>query len=82
MFLAIKKEEGSIKGAGFHFMMHPFRMNGREQVDIYKLMGYHIVQVPDERGEKLLEDAKVALSHQVEVAFLVDGPEQDGVTRG
>lgn len=72
MKLAVKKDEGSIPGCGFHYMLHPFPFEDEKQAELWGLMGYHIVEVEAEKGERLLREARDALRHQIEVAFLVD----------
>lgn len=72
MKLAIKKDEGSIPGAGYHYMLHPFRLPEAE-APLWAAMGYQVVEVDQERGERLLAEAGAALRHQVEVAFLCEG---------
>jgi hypothetical protein len=73
MKLAIKKDEGSIPGGGFHYMLHPFEVQDRE-ADFWKAIGYVVVDVSEEKGKRLLQEAGEALRHQVEVAFLCEQP--------
>ena len=54
-------------------MLHPIRLESEAHAEIFKLMGYCVIEVGDERGEQLLRDACAALKHQVEIAYLVDG---------
>jgi len=72
MKLAVKKEPGFIPGGGFHYMMHPMKFESDQQAAVYELMGYNIVTVDEATGERLLEQARAALSHQVEVAYLTE----------
>lgn len=73
MKLAIRKDEGSIPGGGFHYMLHPFAVEeGCE--GFWRVIGYVVVDVPDPEGQRLLKQAGEALRHQVEVAFLCEKP--------
>lgn len=75
MKLAVRKDEGSIPGAGFHYMLMPLRLEGPNKVadaDILALTGHVIIEVSDEVGERLLKEAVAALNHQVEVATLAE----------
>lgn len=71
MKLAIKKDEGSIPGGGFHYMLHPFRIPD-EEAPLWSAIGYQVVGVGEEKGQRLLKEAGDALRHQVEVAFLYE----------
>jgi hypothetical protein len=71
--LAVRKMEGSIPGGGFHYLLHPFEVPERE-APLWSGMGYELVDVEDTKGERLLGEAREALRHQLEVAYLVDGP--------
>lgn len=79
MLLAVRKDEGSVPGGGFHYMLHPIEIASPREADLWRLMRYEIVEVEDERGKQLLADSRAALKHQVEVAFLVDGPDSKRV---
>jgi len=74
MRLAVRKEEGSVPGGGFHYLLHPIAMTSDAESEIFRLMGHIIIEVDDGLGGRLLADAGCALRHQVEVACLVDGP--------
>lgn len=78
MKLAVKKEPGAIPGSGFHYMTFPMAMGEMGTVpEFFELMGYIIIEVPDERGKELLEQARAALKHQVEIAYIADKAERD-----
>ena len=71
MKLAIKKDEGSIPGAGFHYMLHPCQVED-QLAGFWRQIGYTVVDVPEERGKRLLQEAGAALRHQLEVAHLCE----------
>lgn len=71
MKLAIRKEEGSIPLSGFHYMVHPVRLSEGE-AQLFDLIGYIVVEVEDDLGVRLLNEAGAALRHQVEVALLTE----------
>jgi hypothetical protein len=73
VILAVRKEEGRIPGGGFHYLTHPIAIPEVE-IMLWNLMGYELIEVDDEKGTRLLKEATVALRHQVEVAYLIDGP--------
>lgn len=75
MKLAVRKEEGSVPGGGFHYLLHPIAMKSDAEGEIFRLMGHVLIEVEEARGEQLLGEARAALRHQVDVAYLVDGPE-------
>lgn len=70
--LAVRKEEGSIRGGGFNYFLHPLKMDNDASAEIFRLMGYIIVEVGETRGEELIVQARAALHHQIEVAWLTD----------
>jgi len=72
MLLAVMKAEGHIPGGGYHYMLHPIALNNVEESKIFKLMGYIILEVPDEKGKRLIIEANNAIIHQVEVARLTE----------
>jgi hypothetical protein len=72
MKLAVKKESGIIPFSGFHYTLHPMKMENNEQADIFNLMGYVIIEVEDSAGERLIEAAISALNHQMEIASLTE----------
>lgn len=75
MKLAVRKEEGSIPGGGFHYMLHPLAMNSEFECAVFAQMGYIIFEVPDDKGAQLIKAACAALSHQLEVAVFADANE-------
>lgn len=73
MKLAVKKDHGSIPGGGFHYMLHPMKLEPEEmQAAVFELMGYHIIDVDEPTGERLIASARAALNHQIEVATLTE----------
>jgi len=70
--LAVRKEQGSVPGGGFHYMLHPLKMNTAVEAALFELMGYVIIQVDPELASKLLLEAREALNHQVRVAVLTE----------
>lgn len=70
--LAVRKEEGSIPGGGYHYMLHPMAMTSKEEAEIFALMGHVILEVDRCQGERLLDDARVALRNQCQVAVLTE----------
>ncbi len=73
MLVAVRKEEGSIPGTGFHYLMYPIKFTNEMEPKFFELMGYIVFEVNDELGEELLRQARAALSHQVQVAHLCEG---------
>lgn len=78
MKLAVKKEEGRVPGGGFHYMTHPMAMHDDFEAECYARMGYVIIEVSQEVGEKLIKGAGAALGHQMEVAYHADKAEKEG----
>lgn len=74
MKLAVRKDEGSVPGGGFHYFLHPIEMQSNVEAQLFGVMGYVLIEVEEERGKALLTEAREALRHQVDVAYLVDGP--------
>jgi hypothetical protein len=72
MKLAVRKEEGAIPGGGFHYMLHPMKMTSEFEAEMYRLMGYIIIEVPETIGEEYLDQARQALRHQLEIAHLAE----------
>lgn len=72
MKLAVRKEPGSIPGSGFHYMLHPFIMQSDVEAAIFDSMGYHIIEVETDKGERLLKQAQAALNHQIEIAVITE----------
>lgn len=70
MKLAIKKEEGSVPGGGFHYMLHPFEVD--QPADFWRQIGYVVVDVPEEQGQRLLQEARQAMRYQLEIAYLCE----------
>lgn len=74
MRLAVKKDPGSVVGGGFHYMLHPIAMRDLFEEGVYRQMGYIILQVDDQKGERMLAEASKALCHQLEVAEVTEHP--------
>jgi hypothetical protein len=72
MKLAVRKDVGSVPGGGFHYMLHPMKMQSDQEAEIFNLMGHTIIEVDEERGEGLLKSAIAALNHQIDVACLTE----------
>lgn len=72
MKLAVRKEPGIIPGSGFHYMLHPMAMATDQEAAIFEMIGHTILDVDDDMGKRLLESARLALAHQVEVATLTE----------
>lgn len=74
--LAVMKAQGEIVGAGFHYMVFPQPMDADPELhlhsDIFALMGWIIIEVEAEKAERILDDARAALKHQIEVAHLCE----------
>lgn len=66
--VAIRKDEGSIPGSGFHYMMMPMKMESPFQAYTYSRMGFKILELEDDIAERLLKESNAALVHQIEVA--------------
>lgn len=76
MKLAIRKEESSIPGAGFHYFLYPMAMENDVQAKFFEMMGHLVVEVSEDEGRRLIQDAGKALHHQVEIAFMADAREK------
>lgn len=76
MKLAIRKDPGSIPGAGFHYFLHPIKMSTDWDAGVYEQMGNIIVEVDDKEGERLIAEAENALLHQCEIAHIADRAEK------
>ena len=72
MKLAVMKAEGHIPGGGYHYMLHPIALKDDFEADVFKMIGYVILEVTDADGEKLLKEAREALMHQCQVAVLTE----------
>lgn len=72
MKLAIRKEEGVIPLSGFHYMLFPMALSTEVQAEMFKLMGYIVVEVEQDVGERLIQQAGNAIRHQVEVALICE----------
>lgn len=76
MKLAINKRPDYIPTAGFHYMLHPMAMRDEQEANIFGVMGYIIIEVPENKGDQLLRSARLALAHQVEIAVFADAVEK------
>lgn len=70
--LAVRKEPGIIPGGGYHYMLHPIAMKSDQEAAIFETIGYVIIEVDDAHAAKLLDNARAAINHQVEVAVLTE----------
>lgn len=70
--LAVRKEECILPGSGFYYRLHPLKMEHDMQAAVFQQMGYIIISVDDKKAERLLESAREALGHEVEVAWLTE----------
>ena len=79
MKLAVKKDGGELQG--YHYMLHPIAIgdDAGTTPEFWTLIGYHVIEVDEVKGARLLKKAAAALRHQIEVAFLVDGPKKGAV---
>lgn len=73
MLIAVKKEEGSIPGGGFHYMTLPKPLEGYQLAMMWRAMGWEVIDVDDAIGKQIIEGAEKALAHHWMVAQLVDG---------
>lgn len=81
MKIAVRLDtSGTVPMGGYHFMAHPFAMKNDMEEALYAQMGYKIIVVTDQKGEQILEEARAALNHQVEIACLVE-EQHPGSTR-
>lgn len=39
---------------------------------LFEQIGYHIIEVPEEHADRLMKEARAALNHQIEVAFITE----------
>lgn len=72
MKLAVRKEPGAIPGAGFHYTLHPVKIENSMQAVFFELIGYVVIEVIDEYGEILIRQGLAALNHQVEIAIYTE----------
>lgn len=73
MKLAVKKDGGELQGlGGYHYMLQPFELDDFQE-KAYRMMRHVIIDVDYATGLRLLEDARNAMRHQVEVAILCEG---------
>lgn len=70
--LIVKKEEGSIPGAGFHYMLIPILTDNEAELMIWEQMGHIIIEVPKTTSDRLLHESGISLRHQVEVAVFTE----------
>lgn len=75
MKIAVRKEEGRMPGGGFHYMTHPIPMTDDFEAECFRQMGHVVIEVPDPKGQQLIQSAKQALLHQLEIAVFVDAEE-------
>lgn len=71
MRLAIKKEHGRLPMGGFDYLLMPQAIQPDEE-HFYTGMGFQLITVTDEQGTRLIQEAKRALQHQTEIAYLVE----------
>lgn len=71
MKLAIRKEQSQFPG-NYHYFLHPIPMTHDTEAELYRIMGYKIIDVENEVGKRLTDQAVQALRHQVEIAILVE----------
>ena len=74
MRIAVKKDEGSVPGGVFHYMLHPNAMATDGEAAIFHAIGYHVLSVNNLTGERLLKEARETMRHQVEIAYLTEDP--------
>lgn len=77
MKLAVNKTPVHIPGGGFHYLLHPLEMRNQQEVNIFISLGYIIIEVPDAKGDQLIESAQAALAHQLEVAAFTEAALRD-----
>jgi hypothetical protein len=70
--LAVRKEEGTIPGSGYHYFLYPIEMENDAQAEVFRMMGHIVIEVADDVGARLIREAAAALFHQVEVAWLAE----------
>lgn len=70
MKLAVMKMPGHIIGGGYHYFLHPQRIEDKFQEECFSSMGHIIIEVTEERGEELLKESGQALLHQINIAAL------------
>lgn len=77
MKFAVRKEEGQIPGAGFHYMLHPIAMRNDIEAAIFSRTGHLIIEVDTATGNRLINEACAALNHQCEVALITEKQNQE-----
>jgi len=70
MRLAIKRECGHIPLSGYHYQLHAFPIRCNEEAAAFSCLGYMIAEVEELRGERLLDEARHALTLQAELMLL------------
>ncbi len=77
MKLAVSKTPSHIPGGGFHYQLMPLKIDSEDAAKLWHLMGHEIIEVKDEVADRLIDMAKSALVHQVEIALLVENSVQN-----
>lgn len=72
IYLAVRKDQGSVIGGGFHYMLHPIELKDEFEAECFQMMGHDVFLVKKSIGERLLKSAREALRHQIEVATLTE----------
>lgn len=68
---------GKVPLGGNHYMLFPKKL-GVQESEIFRLMGYEIIEVDEIEADRLIDQAGAALNHQVEVAVLVETQKKNG----
>jgi hypothetical protein len=69
--IAVRKTE-SIYPNNFHYNVLPIPIESEELAASFELMGNIILEVDDDNGKRIMQQAKDALAHEVEVAILTE----------
>lgn len=77
MKLAVRKETGEIPGSGFHYFLLPIKLESDFQAAAFEQMGHIIIEVDADKAEALLDQARLALRHQIEIAHLAEAARVD-----
>lgn len=70
--LAVRKDEGSVPGGGYHYCLFPKVIENDVEAQMFRMMGFILIEVPNDQADRLLAEAGAALRHQVEIAVLAE----------
>lgn len=69
MILAVRKAMGR-NPTGVFFVLHPVPMQSDEQISLFRSMYYVMIQVSEDEGKRLINDALKSLAHKNELVII------------